>query len=66
VGFSEESAFVAQIFFFFFFGGGQVELGSERSPWYESMLLLYEIPHVQLPSLVYLVFASNGVGKGPL
>jgi hypothetical protein len=43
-----------------------VELGSERSPWYKSMLLLYKIPYMQLPFFMYLVFVLNKVGKGPL
>jgi hypothetical protein len=59
--FSEESAFVAQ----FFFRVGAVGLRSERSPWYQLMLLFYKIPHMQFPSFVYFVFVSNEVRKGP-
>ena len=44
---------------------GAFELASKRSPWYQSTLYcMYEVTYMQLPSLAYLVFASNGVGKG--
>jgi hypothetical protein len=49
-----------------FFCVEAVELGSERSSLVSIDALLYEIPHMQLPSPMYLVFASSGVGKGPL